>query len=701
MRRNWFFPFSTTIALLLAPAAMVSAQFQTAPAPDYPSQQYPAQTQSPAQTPYPNAPSGQAPPPDTADWDRSEDAQRGVGRISIVQGEVNVKRGDTGELVAAAANAPLMTQDRLQSGHGSRAEVEFDYGNLVRLAPNTDLGMQELQYHRYRLQLAAGTITYRVLRNTDSQAEVDTPSIAAKPLRVGEYRISVFDDGTTQISVRSGELEMDGPRGAERFGSGKTVLVRGDASDPEFQTVSELGRDQFDEWCEDRDRQLLSSQSYHYVSPDIYGAEDLDAYGSWVPSQYGTVWAPRPPVAGWSPYSHGHWVWEGYYGWSWVDYAPWGWAPYHYGRWFWNGRHGWCWWAGPAYGRHYWSPALVGFFGTGGVSVGVGFGALGWVALAPFETFHPWWGRGYRGGYWGRGGYGGYGGYNVIRNVSIYNSYRNARVYGGAITGSRNGFGTLHQRYGRAGFGELRNASLIRGQIPISPTRASYGYSGRAAYSNPRFAAAEHRNFFQSRAGSPLAGGSFGQQRGTYSAAQHQTGQGWQRFGTPGSASGFRQGAVAGNGGERSGWHSFGVPQQRSDTVAGRPYGSGSFGNRNYGSGQRDYNRQAPSYRGSGSFGNSGQPSMRYGGGSSGYRGPATHYSAPAAPRYSAPAPSYHAPAQGYRGGSGGSFSRGGGGSFHGGQSRGGGSYGGGGGYRGGGGSYHGGGGGGGGHRGR
>jgi len=695
MRHTWFLTLSTAIALLLAPAATMEAQFQSAPVP-----QYPTQAQYPNQAQYPSAPA----PEDTADWDRSEDAQRGVGRISIVQGEVNVKRGDTGELVAAAINAPLMSQDRLQTGHGSRAEIEFDYGNLVRLAPNTDLGMQELQYHRYHLQLAAGTVTYRVLRNTDSQAEVDTPSIAARPLREGEYRISVFDDGTTQISVRSGELEMDGPRGAERFGSGRTVLVRGDASDPEFQTVSDLGRDQFDEWCQDRDRQLLSSESYHYVSPDIYGAEDLDAYGSWVPSQYGTVWAPRPPVAGWAPYSYGHWVWEGYYGWSWVDYAPWGWAPYHYGRWFWNGGHGWCWWAGPAYGRHYWSPAVVGFFGRGGVSVGVGFGALGWIALAPFETFHPWWGRGYGGGYWGRGGYGGYGGYNVIRNANLVNIYRNARVYGGAITGSRNGFGTLNQRYGRAGFNELRNANLIRGQIPVSPTRASYGYSGRAAYSNPRFAAAENRSFYQTRAGSPVARGSFSQQRGTYSVTPRQGAPGWQRFGTPGAASGFRQGAAAGNTGERSGWHSFGVPQQRSDTVAGRPYGSGGFNNNSYGSGQREYNRQAPSYRSNGAYGYSGQPSSRYGGGSPGYSGPATRYSTPAAPRYSAPAaPRYSAPAQSYRGGGGGSYSHGGGESFHGGgQSRGGGSYrGGGGSYQGGGGSYHGGGGGGGGHHGR
>ena len=83
-----------------------------------------------------------------------------------------------------------------------------------------------------------------------------------------------------------------------------------------------------------------------------------------------------------------------------MDNAPWGGAPYHYGRWFWNGGYGWCWWPGARFGVSLWSPALVGFFGWGG-GAGVWAG-LGWVALAPFEAFHAWWGH----GLFGRGGVG-------------------------------------------------------------------------------------------------------------------------------------------------------------------------------------------------------------------------------------------------------------------------------------------------------
>jgi hypothetical protein len=694
----------TGIALFVVIVAGAWAQYPQQPS--FPAPAYPAQTSPASQAQYPQGtypqsgyPQGsqqyppyagtqnQQPQADAAE-DQAEDMRRGVARVSIVEGDVNVKRGDAGgEIVAAVMNAPLTTQDRLQTGQGARAEVQFDYGNIVRVGPGTDLGMSDLEYHRYRLQLAAGTMIYRVLRNADAQAEIDTPSIAARPAREGEYRISVFDDGTTQITVRSGELEISGPRGSERIGAGRTVLVRGDPSDPEFQPTYELARDQLDSWSEDRDRQLLASQSYRYVSPDIEGAEDLDRYGTWVPSEYGTVWAPRTVDAGWAPYSNGHWVWEPYYGWSWVDYAPWGWAPYHYGRWFWNGGHGWCWWAGPVYGRHLWRPALVGFFGIGGVGVSVGlggFGGLGWVALAPFEAFHPWWGRGF---YGGRGYYGGY------RNVSIINVYHNARIHGGAITSVYGGFGGAHQRFGRASVAQLRSASLVHGRVPVTPTRASYEFGRGFGSANSRFAAAERRNFYQPQrssqagraefgqaqmraqqnarfgfSGSRSAGGAgaqnraetngayvsrFGQSsRGTQQGTRQGTQQGWQRFGAPGPANGFMEEAPRNaGGGERSGWHQFGAPapQPSGGTVQHQPFSSG----------------------GSDRFsGYSGRSSSSTSNGS--YRAPSYHYSAPQRQEYRSGGMSSggysHPSSESSHAGSGGSY-RSSGGAYHGGGS--------------------------------
>jgi FecR protein len=490
----------------------------------------------------------------TPEQDQQADQQRAVARLSIAQGDVNVKRGDSGDLVAAVVNTPLLAQDHVQTSGGSRAEIQLDYANMIRLAPNTDVGFADLEYHRYQIQLGAGSIIYRVLRDSDAQAEIDTPSVAVRPTQQGDYRVSVLDDGSTEITVRSGELEVYSPKGTERLQAGRTMLVRGDSSDPEFQMGDQPAPDQFDEWSANRDRGLLASQSYQHVSRDIYGADDLDAYGNWVPSQYGNVWAPRSLSADWAPYSNGRWVSEPYYGWTWVDDEPWGWAPYHYGRWFDNPGYGWCWWPGSVASSYFWSPALVGFFGWGGggFGVGVGWGGIGWVALAPFETFHPWWGHGFYGGRFGRG----YGNYtsinniNIVRNTNITNIYRNASVRGAAITAHGNDFGRGGSaRYGRATAGQLRNANLFRGRMPVTPTQASRQFTNRQATPNPRLAAVANRRFYQSpRVAQSARASSARQQMGTQpgsrvagNASPLARGGGFTRAGQPGFNSAQRE----------------------------------------------------------------------------------------------------------------------------------------------------------------
>jgi hypothetical protein len=705
-------------------AGPVQAQFTAAgsyPAPQYSQNSYPQDPQysqpsyggqypqAQAQYPqgpqqYPGYPQGQYPQPapnaqDPNTQNQGTDQQHGVARLSIVQGDVNVKLASTGELVSAAVNAPLVAQDHVQTSPGSRAEVELDSANLLRLAPNTDVGFADLEYHRYQVQLGQGTIIYRVLRNSDAQAEIDTPSIAVRPVQQGEYRISVLEDGTTQITVRAGAADMFSPRGSQRLDAGHTTLVRGNASDPEFQTSYEIARDQFDDWSAGRDRDLLASQSYNYVNPDVYGADDLDAYGNWVPSQYGQVWAPRPPVPDWSPYSYGQWTYvDDYYGWSWVDNAPWGWAPYHYGRWFWNAGYGWCWWPGARFGVSLWSPALVGFFGWGG---GIGLWAgLGWVALAPFELFHPCWGHG--GFDRGRFGFGGaFGrGYGFDRNVNIASRYRNAAIRGGAMTAAFDRFGGPGQRFSPATRAQLTSASLFHGGVPVSPARGSFQFSNRTAMANPHLAGATNRQFFhaaQGFSGQGIGGSRFGSpgaaahgvapnmqrsesgMRNSYGGSGSSGG--WQRFGAPGASNAYRQSFS--NGQEQSGWHNFGQPHGSSSGAYGgarpsgaqpgygRSYGSGNYGN--YQSRPPSANSPAAQPRG-GSPGYGGYNGGSGGGGRSAFTAPrysapsAPHYSAPSAPHYSAP--HYSAPSHAEGGGSfhgGGGGSHGGGGGSHGG----------------------------------
>jgi hypothetical protein len=476
-------------------------------------------------------------------------AGRGVARLSVMNGEVSVRRGDSGDFVAAAINAPLVVTDRVVTGPQSRAEVQFDWANMIRIGSNSEVRLSELEYRRYQIQIALGTTTFRVLRQSNADVEISTPSVSVRPLGIGVFRVMVREDGSSEITVRSGEAEIFTARGSERVRTGSTMLARGTVQDPEFRDVAAIPVDEWDRWNADRDRDLERSHSYQYVSSEISGAEDLEGHGRWVSAEgYGNVWAPTVDT-GWAPYRYGRWVWEDYYGWTWVSYDPWGWAPYHYGRWFNSPLYGWCWWPGGIHERHHWRPALVAFFGWGSHngSRSGSWGNVGWVPLAPHETFHPWYGRGR--------------GTTVIGNSNITGLYRNARLNHGITAVNSDVFGrrgiTRGDVIGVSG-DQLRNAGLVRGALPVTPGRESLHLADRGAAASTLSRNTDNRSFFSKQPSRIVERGS---QTGGWRRADEPANQPAVDRGNPSYRSAPAQ--------EQGVWHRFGDPVPHSSLNPG------------------------------------------------------------------------------------------------------------------------------------
>ena len=407
--------------------------------------------------------------------DPGDAPEHGVARISLLSGDVTVRRGDSGEDVAAELNAPLVARDHVFTEEGSRAEIQFDSFNLLRLAPQSEVRLADLRDRDYLVQISAGTITFRVLDNSDAQAEISTPTMSIRPREDGIYRVAVLDDSSTELTVRSGEAEIYVGGTTDIIRAGQTIEVSGDPSDPQRRYLAAIPRDEWDRWNESRDRDQERSDSYKYVPRHVYGAHDLYGHGRWVyDAPYGWVWVPRVSVS-WAPYRVGRWVWVDFYGWTWVSGDPWGWAPYHYGRWYHNTRYGWAWYPGEPRVRYYWRPALVVFFGWGR--------NVGWVALAPNERYRPWYGP------------------NrtvvvnnvnvvnnnvtVVNNINVVNTYKNARFISG-----RNGVtSVVSNDFGRRtitvnNFIVANNRDLQRAEhgdrwLPKEPSREHRQFSSR------------------------------------------------------------------------------------------------------------------------------------------------------------------------------------------------------------------------------
>jgi hypothetical protein len=265
--------------------------------------------------------------------------------------------------------------------------------------------------------------------------------------------------------------------------------------------------------------------------------------------------------------------------------------------------------------RHYWSPALVGFFGFGGGGFGVGFGYgnIGWVPLAPYEMFHPWWGRGY------------YGGFNRgmnITNANLTSVYRNARVANG-ISGVR-GADFQAGRFnaiGRYSGSQIGQAGLVRGSMPITPSSANLRFSDRAVTNAPRSSANTH--FFAHQQASPAARVPFAQQQRAMSGAGMSnrstaaaSGTGQAAAQNAGRAQQPQAGVAARSGQNEAagGWRRFGEPggsqpAARSQAAPQNSRGWTGFGNPGSSSGaaRQQYSQPQPAYRG-----NSGSSAPRY-----------------------------------------------------------------------------------------
>jgi hypothetical protein len=435
----------------------------------------------------------------------------GVTRVSIVQGQVVVQRGDSNKQVAAAVNAPLLPGDYISTGANSRGELQFDGATAVRLGGNVQARITNDDPNNRQLQLADGTVEVGLVHGS-GPVQVDTPSVTVRARDIGDYRISIGRDGSSWVTARRGSAEVVTPQRTYTLESGRTLVARGSASNPSLTYTSEVGYDSFDDFNAKRDQTMVAAlDASPNLNPDIAGYDNLGAYGQWQDvSGYGNVWVPNQS-SDWAPYSNGSWSWEDGYGWTWVDNEPWGWAPYHYGNWFYANGYGWA-WDPPAYNAYpAWSPALVGFFGFGvggpgwGVSVGFGYPNIGWYPIAPYAPFYPWWpGWAWSGLGWGWGGWGccGWGFGNVVNVTHITNIYRyfpHGGVHGVSINNFRNGTVSGHGftvNQGNIG----SHVGEIHGAVPVSPTRNSLGFGHgsvsspmhlSAAFNSPRFASAD------------------------------------------------------------------------------------------------------------------------------------------------------------------------------------------------------------------
>lgn len=311
-----------------------------------------------------------------------------VGRLAFIENEVNfrVDRSDQGG--PATLNWPVSSGAVLETGRRGRAEVWVG-STAYRLADDSQLEFAAVDDARVDVRLNEGSLAVSVLdRDQADDVMVVTPDGNVRFLTPGRYRIDVFADHS-ELSVQAGRATFDDGQRVTPVAAGQQFSRSSDGNE---RLDANRDHDAFDQWVASRENATLAGTARRHVSPHMTGYQDLDAYGDWQTApDYGSVWYPRAVADDWAPYRYGRWAWVAPWGWTWIDQAPWGFAPFHYGRWaIVHGRWGWM--PGRLVSRPVYAPALVGWIGNPGWSVGFSFGAapaVGWFPLGPREVYVP------------------------------------------------------------------------------------------------------------------------------------------------------------------------------------------------------------------------------------------------------------------------------------------------------------------------
>lgn len=293
------------------------------------------------------------------------DSQARIVRLSYLDGSVEIDRNAGDGFERAIVNMPIPQGAKLWTHEDGEAEIEFEDGSTVRLAPDTRVSFDELSLRSdggkvTLISVEGGTAYFNVRHKDEDDVRVVFSGNEVKLAKTAHFRAEVKDRAVS-IAVFKGELDLQGTQGEQKIKKNETVSFNLD--NPKYELAKGVTEGQYDWWDKERDdyqKQYAYQKNSTYASSAYggpsYGWSDLNYYGSmfYVPG-WGNVWRPYDVAYNWDPFSTGYWMYYPGWGYTWISPYPWGWTPYRYGNWLFAPGYGWVWQPTPGgYGN--WNP---------------------------------------------------------------------------------------------------------------------------------------------------------------------------------------------------------------------------------------------------------------------------------------------------------------------------------------------------------
>ncbi len=322
-----------------------------------------------------------------------------VGRIFYIEGDLLRYVPAEEDWVATVRDAPFGTEDALFSGSQGMAELIVPNGTWIRIGNSTQIQFIALDTDLAEMDVASGIARF-YNKGSDTVIKATSPFgyVLAYPGAVFDYYVG--DNSVEVVAVRGKVSFVHSATEAKyAVAAGFPSIV---ADQQQVSSGEGTVDSDWDQWNIARENFWVAKtrtrgRSFQYLPPSLRDESyALDENGRWERVYYeGTerwFWRPTTVALGWSPFTVGRWT-DWYGDQTWIPTEPFGYVTHHYGNWVYV-RNYW-YWAPPVVSVRVGMPFLdVGFHWYPGRVSWIHTGPyVGWVPLAPFETYYcyrPW-----------------------------------------------------------------------------------------------------------------------------------------------------------------------------------------------------------------------------------------------------------------------------------------------------------------------
>jgi ferric-dicitrate binding protein FerR (iron transport regulator) len=146
-------------------------------------------------------------------------------RVSLLEGDVQIKTVDTGDWAPTSINIPLKEGDELWVPEAGRTEIQIMPATFVRLDQISSLAVMTVNKGAEQLYLTQGRAYINFNPDRGGMIQIDTPVSSVQVYGRAVFKMDVTEQGYTDVSVLDGTVYVESKSGKTTVEAGSVLSI--------------------------------------------------------------------------------------------------------------------------------------------------------------------------------------------------------------------------------------------------------------------------------------------------------------------------------------------------------------------------------------------------------------------------------------------------------------------------------------------